>query len=73
MAKRAFLLFIICGILIILAGIFFEITKRTSIFRLDEGPLDFREYRGWQIMLMGIAMIALGLFLKWVSLKQEKH
>ena len=66
MIKYPFVIFLLCGIIVIIVGIFFSVTNQSEWFRLDgEGPLEYRKYGGLEIIIMGVSMILLGLFLKW--------
>jgi hypothetical protein len=72
MIKYSFLIFLLCGLIVTIIGVFFLINNQSEWFRLDgEGPLEHRKYGGLEIIIMGVSMMLLGLFLKW-KLSMEK-
>jgi uncharacterized membrane protein len=73
MTKRPFLVFVICGVIVIAMGIYFHFTKENQVFRIEgDGPLEYRLYKGWQIILMGLIMLMIGFVLNYFQNRKIK-
>lgn len=71
MGKYFFAVFLLCGLLIVVIGLVFLLMNESTWFLLDgEGPMEYRDYGGKEIIIMGVAMVLFGLLAKRWTKKQ---